>query len=653
MIPKRLKSRATNEQAMFIGRKTYSLILLLMLAFSGVLAFVPAPTVTAATTTAGSPSSCPANQILRITWYGGVPTNFNSLLAYNSGYPVAYLMYKFIAPVIVPSGQEAPGSSITDVITHNANNTVWTFHVAPNQYWANGVPVTAQNSIMATMNSSFALNPQYDPVPLGPEIANIKLINASTVEFDLNVSDASFPQEIDPPSDTAMYSSFFTSQGPSFNGFGTDYGDGPFYLYNYTAGSSQLIMLRNPYYNPVPKVCELIWNYVETQSADATYLVGNQVDLTPILPQDVQSLSSNPNLHVYDQKGFGYQGIQYNVTVYPYNMTQFRQALAYGINQNQLVSSAYLGYAVPAYDSEGSLVSNQSFLWNPNQVRYNYNISEALDLFHQIGFTGGSSGSPLKFPNGTNVALTMWVDSRFSGNQIVAGLLQQQLSQIGITLTIQSASFPTLVRYFLSNTNDIQHELVLHSTTSLFTSPIIAGYPAQTVSDLPGFPFGSGANAIPPNWEPNPTAQAQYNSNFTALKSTANVTLQEKYLYNIEAIDAINLPVLPIVYFDALFGYSTARFTNWPSNPYLLETSFWNYTGMALISPVGATTSQSVVSSSSTSVSTVASSNGVTTGSTTTSGSSSTLLYVGIAVVVIIVIGALAAVLFMRRGKAG
>ena len=89
-----------------------------------------------------------------------------------------------------------------------------------------------------------------------------------------------------------------------------------------------MVMLRNPYYKPQPSISDIDINFVDSVSLTTTYLLGDTADLAPIEPTNAPSIAKQSNLQILDNKAYDITTLEYNDTVYPYNMTSFRQAMS-------------------------------------------------------------------------------------------------------------------------------------------------------------------------------------------------------------------------------------------------------------------------------------------------------------------------------------
>ncbi|MHB8567933.1 MAG: ABC transporter substrate-binding protein [Nitrososphaerales archaeon] len=637
--------------------RKYALVVLLL----GLFAITLIPATMFRATSQSSATSCPASDTLKLGLYGGAPNTFNMLSALPvAGVVSSLLQYYQMYPPPSINGNLVYNESVIDWYSHNSNYTLWTFNVTPGLKWSDGTAVTSQD-ILNTYSQNFALNSSVDFVNAAAEIKQSYQLNSSAAVFVLNVSDAIFPERVGSSLFTPIVPKSFVAQGPNFDGFGTtDVAVGPFYASNYTAGSSQGVFLRNPYFNPQPKACELQMSYFETDSSIPTYIQSGAVDFGPIPPASAASLANSPNVHIIDQKGLVPEMLTYNVTVYPYNMTQFRQAMVYATNMTALQQTADAGYSVLPYNAEGGIPPVATKWYSPNQPTYNFNTSKALQLLGSIGIKKGSDGF-LQYANGTDVSLTIYYDNSFSGNAVEMSTLQQEWQALGIHVTINAASLGTLISDSYQNANNINHDMIFFkSYGAIYGYAWTAGLNSYAID----IPFNA-----PPSWEGpvGSVAQNEFQSNLTALESTDNATLDYQYLANIQTLNAVNIPVITMGYGDAVWAYNTQHFTNWPSSLVILPNTL-NSTALAELTPVGSTTSTSssvastltssstssaATSSASTSTSTSSALATTSTSSSTTSTSSSALSTTTLALiaVVIVVIVAAAAALMMRSRR--
>jgi ABC-type transport system substrate-binding protein len=607
---------------------------------------------------AQSSENCPANLTLKLGLYGGSPNSYNMLTALPvAGVVDSLLQYYQMYPPPSITGQLDYNESIISGYSHNSNYTQWIFNVTPGLKWSNGQAVTP-NDIINTYSQSFALNSTVDFVNAAAELSSIKAINATAAEFNLNKSDAVFPERVASSLFTPIMPQNFIQHGPSFDGFGiVNNAVGPFYSTNYSAGTTQGVFLRNPYFNPLPNACELQVQYFESDSQIPTYIQSGALDFGPIPPASASTMMNSPNVHIIDEKGLIPEMVTYNVTKYPYNMTAFRQALIYGANLSEISQKGDQGYGQTAYNSQGGIPPEATKWYSSAQTTYSYNPSMAMSLLQSIGIKKGSDGH-LQFPNGTDITLTVWYDNSFAENAVAMGALQGDWQSLGFNVVLNPAALGTLIQDSYANTNNINSAMIYFKSYGA-----IYGYAwtAGLKSYLIDVPFNA-----PPSWEgpPGSTADNQYNGNLSALASTDNVALESQYLTNIQALNSANLPVLTLGYGDAVWAYNSLHWSNWPSTNLVILPNTLNSSALAGLTPTtsSSTTSSSSQSSSTSSVvsppssSTSAPSLSTTSSSTASSSSSSstssglgTTTIAVIAVVVIVIVAGIAAFAMRRR----
>ena len=611
-------------------------------------------------------SSCPSNRTITFVTEP-IPQNFNYLTASgDSTFFVASLEYLSLSPYpLYPNGSLDWADAATNWITANSNYTQWTFHIRPGLTWSNGNPVSSSD-IKAWLSPAYALNSSYDITAMHTEVTGVQIVNSDTATVILNRTDAQFPNEASTYYYAPMVSATDVAKGPADPLFGTAIADGPWYIANYTSGSTEAVMLPNPYWpGAKPTACQITVDFVESLSQVTPFMVSSSADFGgPIATANIAAFAPYPNIHLDDVKANEATTMWYNVTQYPYNMTQFRQALAYSINSSAIVQQAWGGFAQPTNNAQGEIPTVYSF-YNPNQQTYPYNVTKSMDILHQLGFTGGGSpSSQLYFPNGTAYSVTIYTDIQVPSDITVAQQVAGFLEQLGIKVSTQTLTVQNLGSDYAANAFNMRNNLVIRTSGGpLYFSPWVD---AQQGCDTQGIPGCSGWTATASadgntHWLYPPSADAQYQSNLTAVDDTpsTNVATQAKYLDNIQALQAQYLPVIQLSYPDKIFAYNTAKWTNWPPQGDWFLVGQFNTTMFNVLQPAGTGSSTSTstslptsTSSSSTSTTTSIATSPTTTTSTTTSSSSATLEIVAGIVVVIIVIAGIAAYI-MRRKPSG
>ncbi|MGI0092350.1 MAG: ABC transporter substrate-binding protein [Nitrososphaerales archaeon] len=622
-------------------------------------------------TSASSPSSCPASRTVTYVTQP-IPQSFNFLNPSGiSSFDIASLEYLSLAPFpLNPNGSLDWTVSLSNWMSSDSNYSQWTFHIRPGATWSNGTAVTASD-VVTWASPSYALNPQYDFAGLHSEVVGVHAVNSDTVTFNLNVSDAQFPSRASLYYYAPVVSPTDVAKGPAAPLFGTGLADGPWYVANYTSGSTTGVMLPNPYWpGQKPSACVIDIIFVENSALEIPFLVSGQADLAGYLPYgDTPSLQGHSNLHISTTNPQLGTDMVYNITQYPYNMTEFRQALAYSINTSAIVQQSLFSYGVPSNNAQGEVPSTSPF-YNSHEQQYPYNVTAAVNLLHSIGFTGGGGAStPLRFPNGTQMSLTIYTDSSKAWDPDIEKQVAGFITNLGINAQTQTLTTQNLGADYASNAFNIRNNLVIYSSGGpLYFSPWLDGQQGCNTMGTPGcYGWFAAASADgQTHWEYPPSADVEYQSNLTALDGAppTNITGQAAYLSNIELLNAQYLPVIMLAYPDKLFAYNTAHWTSWSS--YILSSTGLNVTMFNALQPAGGSTTSVTSTTSSTSMTSITgsvstSTSGVTsthssitasttaTTATTSASSIGTIELIAGIVIVIIIIGGIAAYLMRRR----
>jgi ABC-type transport system substrate-binding protein len=624
------------------------------------------PVATAAT------GSCPtSNTITFVT--EPIPQSLNMLApSGDSTFMVASLEYLTLAPFpLEPNGSLDWTDSLTNWITTNSNYTQWTFHIAPNMMWSNGTAVTASD-IKTWLSPTYALDPNYDFVGLHTEVTGVQVVNSDTAIVMLNQSDAQLPNRIGMEYYSPMVSPTDVAKGPSDPLFATPaIADGPWYLANYTSGGTTAVMLPNPYWpGAKPTACALDIHFVENSAELIPFLASNQADFAgPLAFGSIAGLQSYSNIHLNTHGGNFGSFIMYNITRYPYNMTEFRQALAYALNTSAIMQQAVFGYGSQANIAQGGMPDSFGS-YNQNQAMYPYSVTKAMSLLYSIGFTGGGApGVPLLFPNGTKYSVTLYTDTNKAWDPSLEIQVASYLTNIGINVQTQTLTSANLAADYSTNAFNIQNNLVIYSSGGpQYYSPWLSAQQDCNVYGTPGCYnwFAQTTANGSPHEEWPPFADAWYQSNLTAIDNTpaTNINQQIHYFNNIQAIRAQYLPLLMLGYPQKIFAYNTAKWANWPSYYQSNELSI-NLTMFSALRPAGSvstsshtTTSSSSPSQSNTGTSSITQSSSASSSmtesssSTTTSSNAGTLELVAGVVLVVIIIGGAAVYMLRRRPPA-
>jgi len=150
-------------------------------------------------------------------------------------------------------------------------------------------------------------------------------------------------------------------------------------------------------------------------------------------PDVVEAMKSEPGLKVVITNGTNIDYIGVNVTDPILSKREVRQAIAYGIDREQIIREVWRGQARKAI----SILPPEQWAFEPDVKSYNHDVAKAKQLLDQAGYTDADSNGPQP-----RFTLTLKTSSNAFSRQIASNF-QDQLKKIGIELKLESAEFAT------------------------------------------------------------------------------------------------------------------------------------------------------------------------------------------------------------------
>lgn len=236
-------------------------------------------------------------------------------------------------------------------------------------------------------------------------------------------------------------------------------GTGPFVLQSYSPGQ-RLVYLRNPRYwmvdtrgNRLPYLTRFIRIIATGPDLPRLKFLNGETDVYFARAQEfseLRRLQSEGNFTVYDgPETLSTTFLVFNqnpIGLNPPKLTWFqdvlfRRAINHAIDRTTIVQQVYSGRATPAWGpvSPGNVVYYHSQL-----PRYPYDLSRALRLLEEGGYRRDQSGT-LRDAVGNAIEFTLITNSGNPDRIAIAELLRQDLTRLGIKVTVAPEAFNTLV----------------------------------------------------------------------------------------------------------------------------------------------------------------------------------------------------------------
>jgi peptide/nickel transport system substrate-binding protein len=234
---------------------------------------------------------------------------------------------------------------------------------------------------------------------------------------------------------------------------GTMAGLGPFVVGEYVPGQ-RLTFTRNPHYwqkdaagTELPYLDGIVLEFVTSQDAEILRLEAGTSDLMTVAALRAEDLSAlrrqrdQGSIQLADVgTGVDPDALWFNLTpgapaqkTRPYlQRAEFRQAIAHAIDRDAIVSTVYLGAAVPVY---GPVTPGNRTWYSDAAPKYPHDLARARALLAAAGLTDRNGDGMLEDAAGRPAGFSIITQA---GNirERTATLIQEQLRQAGLKIDV-------------------------------------------------------------------------------------------------------------------------------------------------------------------------------------------------------------------------
>lgn len=296
----------------------------------------------------------------------------------------------------LPSTQFVIGQSVN----HNKEYTSWNLSLKKGLKWDNGSPLNSTD-LWFSMKVYIQLN----EFPNALNITSVTIVNSTTINIRTNTPepDLYLSWLYDTNSYIMPYQSFYPhdrnlSAGSSnittiesFSNYHDIVADGPFVITNYTPGEDPILFKANPYYfQGKPEMSCLEFRIFTSAASESAAMKSGEIsamwDNAPYNTKVAPLFEGISNSQIQEIEPGEYEEASFNMHEWPYNTTQFRQALAYITNVspiNDIVNSA--SSPLVCHDELTSDLGKDIGISAGSLNNYSYNMGKAESLLKQIG----------------------------------------------------------------------------------------------------------------------------------------------------------------------------------------------------------------------------------------------------------------------------
>jgi peptide/nickel transport system substrate-binding protein len=320
----------------------------------------------------------------------------------------------------------------------NANRSVWTFHLRKGVKFHSGrccmtaddVKYSIARTVLAGLAGSYIFG-RYMTDPM----KQIRVLDPYTVEFDLGRSQYTFINAIASKNaglilDSKAVQAHATASDKWAHNWVTnnDAGTGPYVLKEWQHNVQETLVKFPSYWGgwSGKHFSKISMLEVPEASTRREMLEKGTADITfGLTPQDDLALKTNPAVRVTAPYGTEIDYVAFNDSG-PLASPLVRQALSYAFNYDAYLTAAFHGFARRGYGPLASILKG----YDPHMFHYTLNMAKAKALLAQAGVKSG-------------LTLSYMYIAGYPTNRIEGLILQAQLQQLGINLTLQGVTQAT------------------------------------------------------------------------------------------------------------------------------------------------------------------------------------------------------------------
>ncbi len=203
-------------------------------------------------------------------------------------------------------------------------------------------------------------------------------------------------------------------------------GTGQYIFKEWKPGESLTVVANDDYWGGAPEFSSITFKPVTENGTRVSMFKSGDADfIFPVPTEQIASLESDDDLEVISVDSIIVRYMTLNTTKAPFDDVKVRQALNYAIDKDAYGEVVFNGFTRPM----DSLIAGD-VQFHSGQEPYDYDPEKAKELLKEAGYEDGFETTLWSSNTSTNVKATQFI--------------QQQLSEVGITVNVENMEVGTL-----------------------------------------------------------------------------------------------------------------------------------------------------------------------------------------------------------------
>lgn len=339
---------------------------------------------------------------------------------------------------------EKIGMELAESYTISENSLVYTFILKDDVKFHDGSPVTAEDvkfsieRIMdeatgATFGNDFRL-----------VVDKCEVVDEKTINIMLKAPTAPFIEMLALPESVIVSKSWTESNNNDLNT--KPMGNGPYKFSSWENGREIILTAFEDFYKEgKPETKSLRFVFIPDSTTRANALRTGEVDLIDYVPSNEVIAFENEDDIILDISEAPFMMLQFNCTSGPLADAKVRQAIAYAVDRDGVINTAFMGKGTPLYGFPTRV--GQNGYDGKYENYFSKDLEKAKALLTEAGYPDGFK---------TKILST----STYSFHKDTALVIQNSLKQIGIEAEVELPDWATRIER--SNTGD--YEILVSGT---------------------------------------------------------------------------------------------------------------------------------------------------------------------------------------------
>ncbi len=335
----------------------------------------------------------------------------------------------------------------------SADGLTWTFHLAQNATWSDGQPLTAKDAAF-TINTiiKFQNGPAGDWSGSVAHLSKVEATDTNTLvaTYERPVANVLPNLGLIPILPAHVWAQYATGDGKALKTYPNEptggkplVGGGPFVLSVYKKNAVAIFQKNPTFYGPKPHLDGFGLQFFASPDAMVAALKSSQIDAIEHLPPTDVSSVRNAGFHVAIGPSMEFRDFiinsnpakpQHRELLNP----QVRTAFEYAIDRQQIVKTAWLGYASPGSTIVPPASVTNGIQWHdPNIKALPFDLTMANQILDSLGYARGPDG--IRVADGHPMSYTViFPHSETGAGDRAFAIIQNDFRQIGVNLIQRS-----------------------------------------------------------------------------------------------------------------------------------------------------------------------------------------------------------------------